>query len=89
MENPFDLFLKRYTLVAKTMTLDTLIMLSGVAVAIVPFFGFPPSWSMPILVILGVFILALGIVVRRRATAHALPRQDEQPKLPLDDGEVA
>lgn len=71
------------------MTLDALIMLSGVLVAIMPFLGFPPSWDMPILVVLGVFILALGIVVRRRSSRAMMPRDNGTLAMPLDDGEVA
>lgn len=48
------------------MTLDSLIMLCGVLVAILPFLGFPNSWDAVIFVVLGVIIIALGIVVRRR-----------------------
>lgn len=49
------------------MTLDSLIMLSGVLVAILPFLGFPNSWDTVFFVMLGVLIISLGIVVRRRA----------------------
>jgi CBS domain containing-hemolysin-like protein len=49
------------------MTLDSLIMLCGALVAILPFLGFPNSWDTVIFVVLGVMIITLGIVVRRRA----------------------
>ncbi len=49
------------------MTLDSLIMLCGAFVAILPFLGFPNSWDTVIFLILGVCIISLGIVVRRRA----------------------
>ena len=49
------------------MTLDSLIMLCGVFVAILPFLGFPNSWDSVIFAILGVLVVALGIVVRRRS----------------------
>jgi hypothetical protein len=48
------------------MTLDTLIMLSGGFVALLPFLGFPNSWDTVFFFLAGVFIIALGIVVRRR-----------------------
>ena len=48
------------------MTLDALIMFAGALVALLPFLGFPLRWDNVILVILGVVIIALGIVVRRR-----------------------
>ena len=48
------------------MTLDALIMLCGTLVALLPFLGFPLRWDNVILVILGVFVIALGIIVRRR-----------------------
>ena len=48
------------------MTLDTLIMLSGALVALLPFLGFPPDMRSILFLILGIFILALGIAVRRK-----------------------
>jgi hypothetical protein len=50
------------------MSLDALIMLLGTLVALMPFFGFPNSWDRVILLILGIFIVLLGIVVRRRGS---------------------
>lgn len=52
------------------MTLDTLIMLGGAFVSVLPFLGFPNSWDRVFLLLAGVFIIALGIVVR-----HRLPGQ--------------
>lgn len=48
------------------MTIDTLIMLSGTLVALLPFLGFPASWDTVILVVIGFFVVSLGIVVRRK-----------------------
>ncbi|MDO8482111.1 MAG: hypothetical protein Q7S75_03455 [bacterium] len=48
------------------MTLDTLIMLSGAFVASLPFLGFPNSWDSALFFIAGIFIISLGITVRRR-----------------------
>lgn len=48
------------------MTLDALIMLSGGFVAVLPFLGFPNSWDSIFFFLAGVFIIGLGIVVRRR-----------------------
>lgn len=48
------------------MTLDALIMLAGAFVAVLPSLGFPNSWDNVLLFLAGVFIIALGIVVRRR-----------------------
>lgn len=48
------------------MTLDTLIMLGGAFVAILPFLGFPNSWDKALLLIVGTLIIVLGIIVRRR-----------------------
>ncbi|OGG80368.1 hypothetical protein A3A39_04245 [Candidatus Kaiserbacteria bacterium RIFCSPLOWO2_01_FULL_54_13] len=48
------------------MTLDALIMLAGALVAVLPFLGFPNSWDSVFLFLLGVFVIGLGIVVRRR-----------------------
>ena len=40
------------------MTLDTLIMLSGALVAVLPFLGFPNSWDNVIFFLAGVFVIA-------------------------------
>lgn len=48
------------------MTLDTIIMLAGALVALLPFLGFPESWDMVIFFLLGVLVIGLGIAVRRR-----------------------
>ncbi len=75
------------------MSLDALIMLAGVLVLILPLLGFPPSWISAILFVLGVFIFALGIVVRRRGMGNAHYTgpfvEGRPPQEPLDDGEVA
>ena len=52
------------------MTIDALIMLLGAIVAVLPFLGFPENWDTVFFFLAGVFIIALGIVVRRR-----LPQQ--------------
>jgi hypothetical protein len=48
------------------MTLDTLIMLAGASVAVLPFLGFPDTWDTILFFIAGVIIIGLGIVVRRK-----------------------
>jgi len=48
------------------MTLDTLIMLAGALVALLPFLGFPNRWDNVLLFLAGTFVVALGIIVRRR-----------------------
>lgn len=48
------------------MTLDALIIFSGTLVALVPYMGLPRAWDDVILVVLGVLIVSLGIIVRRR-----------------------
>ena len=76
------------------MSLDALIMLAGVLVGVLPFLGFPPSWTGPILFVLGIFIFSFGIVVRRRGIGES-HQHDEQfvdsrpQREPLSDGEVA
>jgi hypothetical protein len=47
------------------MTTDTLIILSGAFVAVLPFLGFPNSWDRVLFFIAGMFVISLGIVVRR------------------------
>ena len=48
------------------MTIDSLIMLSGAFVAVLPFLGFPNSWDGVFFFLAGIFVISLGIVVRRR-----------------------
>lgn len=48
------------------MTLDALIIFSGTLVALVPYMGLPRVWDDRLLVVLGILIIVLGIVVRRR-----------------------
>lgn len=55
------------------MTLDALIMLSGTFVAVVPFLGFPNSWDTALFFLAGVFIISLGIIVRRRGGSLTKP----------------
>ncbi|OGG45321.1 hypothetical protein A2673_00240 [Candidatus Kaiserbacteria bacterium RIFCSPHIGHO2_01_FULL_50_13] len=50
------------------MTIDTLIMLSGAFVAALPFLGFPNTWDAALFLVAGIFIIALGIAVRRRVS---------------------
>jgi len=61
------------------MTLDALIMLGGALVAFLSVAGFPPSLYKPMFFILGVFVVALGIVARRqrgeRETAERMNAQ--------------
>ncbi|RJR13836.1 hypothetical protein C4585_01340 [Candidatus Parcubacteria bacterium] len=52
------------------MTLDTLIIITGAAVAALPFLGFPSTWDKVIFLLLGVFVLSLGIALRRRGYTH-------------------
>jgi len=44
---------------------DVLIMLAGIAVALIPFLGFPNTWDTVFFVVLGVLTISLGIAVRR------------------------
>lgn len=70
------------------MTLDTLIMLAGGLVALMPFLGFPPRWDAVIFFILGIFIVLFGVMLRRREDAKHMGHMATSAQ-PLDDGEVA
>jgi membrane protein implicated in regulation of membrane protease activity len=63
------------------MTLDTLIMLAGTLVALLPFLGLPTSWDTIIFFVLGILVIALGIAVRRRTSREARPTShlDDSP----------
>ncbi len=58
------------------MTLDSLIMLCGALVAILPFLGFPNTWDSVFLVVLGVLVVTFGIVVRRRTPRRSVRDRD-------------
>lgn len=51
------------------MTLDALIMLSGAFVALLPFLGFPNNWDTVLFFLAGIFIISLGIAIRRKDNA--------------------
>lgn len=70
------------------MTLDTLIMLSGALVAVLPFLGFPNSWDNAIFFLAGVFVIALGITVRRRGTGSAHKQEPRRELPPQRDAEI-
>ena len=59
------------------MTLDTLIMLSGAFVAILPLLGFPNKWDSVLFFLAGIFIISLGIVIRRRGL-QLMPPQEQK-----------
>lgn len=57
------------------MTLDTLIIGAGACVALLPFLGFPVRWDMALLFLIGLFIIGLGIAVRRKRGAEETMRR--------------
>jgi len=58
------------------MTLDTVIMLFGAFVAVLPFLQFPPDWMSFFSFVAGIVIIGLGIAVRRRGLSHE-PSSDQ------------
>ena len=48
-------------------------MLAGALVALLPFLGFPNNWDNILLFLAGIFVIALGIIVRRRLGRSAEP----------------
>lgn len=75
------------------MTVDTLIMLSGAFVALLPFLGLPNSWDEVLFTIAGIVVIALGITVRRRGqrlvvhkpqrAAHVIERTPQRAPEPV------
>lgn len=61
------------------MTIDALIMFSGALVTLLPFLGFPLRFDNAILVILGIFVITLGIIVRRRGLVRRSAVQKANP----------
>jgi len=72
------------------MSLDTLIILVGVLVAVMPFLGFTVAMQMWIIFILGLIVIGLGIALRRRSGVTPKPRRrrgeyvESMPVQPLD-----
>ncbi len=62
------------------MTKDTLLMLVGGLVALLPFLGFPNAWDTVILVFLGACVIALGIAVRRTPSRTPASSTHETPR---------
>lgn len=62
------------------MSLDTLIMFLGALTALLPFLGFPNSWDKIIFLVVGVIIIVLGIMVRRRGKSAAAPRVESRER---------
>jgi hypothetical protein len=58
------------------MTIDALIMLAGAFVILEPHLGFPATWDSALLFIVGAFIVALGIAVRRRGLREPRTTQE-------------
>lgn len=52
------------------MTVDALIMLMGAMIATLPFLGFPIRMDNLIMIAIGIIVISLGIIVRRRDVAH-------------------
>ncbi|HUO50644.1 MAG TPA: hypothetical protein VMU25_03750 [Candidatus Paceibacterota bacterium] len=63
------------------MTLDTVIMLFGAFVALLPFLQLPQDWTAFFTTIAGIVVIGLGIIVRRRV-AHQPPRSSARTPYP-------
>jgi hypothetical protein len=61
------------------MSLDTLVMFTGGVIAILPLLGFPLAWDRPVFFILGICVIVLGVVVRRRLHSFERPVSDVPP----------
>jgi len=70
------------------MTLDALIMLVGALVAMLPFLGFPNSWDTVFFFILGIVVIALGIIVRRRGSHHVPSKQTFVENAPVNNPSI-
>lgn len=65
------------------MTLDSLIMLAGAFILLEPHLGFPNTWDVWLMSLGGVFIVGLGIAVRRRGL------KDRPQNVPTSEAESA
>ncbi|MDB5187755.1 MAG: hypothetical protein JWO50_275 [Candidatus Kaiserbacteria bacterium] len=55
------------------MTLDALIMLTGVLTVVLPYLGFPSSWDRPLYTFFGIVFIMCGVTLRRRGHAVVVP----------------
>ena len=67
------------------MTLDALIMLAGAFVAVLPFLGFPNSWDNALFFLAGIFIVSLGIIVRRLGGRPSQPTSPENGNVVVEN----
>ncbi len=58
------------------MALNAIIMLMGMLIAIVPYLGFPVSWFRILYLVLGIIVIVLGILVRRRGSKVSVTQTD-------------
>jgi hypothetical protein len=59
------------------MTLDTLILFAGGFILLEPWLGIPATWDSILITCAGVFVVTLGIAVRRRGLKQ--PSQQKGP----------
>lgn len=64
------------------MSIDTLIMLLGVLTVMLPYLGFPSSWDRLLYVLIGLGVITLGVVVRRRSGGHKPSGQEFVDSVP-------
>ena len=69
------------------MTKDTIIMLLGAFIALLPYLGFPHNWDNVFMVVCGLVFIAVGIAMRRekrlmRSMPERRPVTPPQPAQP-------
>ncbi len=74
--------------ILRGMTLDTLIMLAGTSVVALQFLAFPRAWNTVLLVLIGVGIIVLGIIMRRRQNPILAPRIENSDSLDIEEGDL-
>lgn len=62
------------------MTLDSLILLAGGLIAVLPFLGIPNRIDTILFTLLGIFVISLGIVIRRRKEKKPRRRSAREPQ---------
>ena len=60
------------------MTLDALVIFAGGVVATLPFLGLPSTWDNTVYFFAGLFVIALGIAVRRRLSQKVHTEKSSQ-----------
>lgn len=67
------------------MSIEALLILLGVLVALSPFLGLPHAWVMGISLILGIAVIAIGVMLRTRKLQSRRIEEHHQPTIEVHE----